>query len=77
MNTTHIVLGVVALLVLLPPRQRAHAPLVSQHGYLADSTTWGADQWARLYGADLMATDAQSPLLAHGVTSCRCTGFNA
>ncbi len=79
MTNTHLALAVFALYVLGRPARTSQAvPLAGGgYGYLADPTTWGADQWARLYSADMPPTDAQSPHSAYGLTSCKCTGFNA
>jgi hypothetical protein len=76
MKTTHIAL-LVAVLLLARRRAAAQPPAAAKPGYLVDSSDWYSDQWARIYGADLMATDAQSPHSAYGMTSCKCTGFNA
>ncbi|HEX8611935.1 MAG TPA: hypothetical protein VF800_11670 [Telluria sp.] len=35
--------------------------------YLHDPTTWGADQWARLYADDLYRHGAQSSFTAYGL----------
>lgn len=74
MNTKHILIGVVVLIALVrmrKPTQREY----SERDYLNDPTTWGADQWARLYGADLMQHDAQSGHTCYGMTGSM--GFNA
>ena len=77
MKTSYVVAGVL-FLILARPRSKQPPPLVtSTHGYLVDSTTWGEDQWARLYAADLPPPDAQSGHTAYGLHACNCTGFNA
>lgn len=72
-STILIVIG--ALVVLSRPRATV-APLAARQSNLATSTDWGSDQWARIYGADMPPTDAQSPHLPYGLSTCQCTGFN-
>jgi hypothetical protein len=76
MKTTHIAM-IIGALLLLRPRTAQVQPLATAPNYLANSSDWYGDQWARLYGADLLPTDAQSSHSPYGLTSCKCTGFNA
>lgn len=64
MANSKLLIGVVVLLMMAgrnKTTQVAQAQARAKYDYLHDPTTWGADQWARLYGDDLLPTDAPSP----------------
>lgn len=75
MTTTQILLGVAALYLLSKRAGAAQA----RRAQLNDPTNWGADQWARIYGADLanagVVHDTQTSLTAYGFEGC--LGFRA
>lgn len=83
MQLSKVLIGGFVLLMLSKRNQTTQADKAAQlarYDYLHDPTTWGADQWARLYADDLLPTDAQSPWDAYAARSApipRRTGFNA
>jgi hypothetical protein len=72
MSKQNIILCGMALLVLSGLRRRTTVRQ-TQRAALLDPTSWGADQWARLYGDDLAMAggqnNAQSGLTAYGFTN--------
>lgn len=72
MNTTELILGGFVLLALAS-RSNQTPQQQTVNTYLNDPTNWGADMWARIYGADLAAAggqhNAQSGLTVYGVTT--------
>lgn len=84
MQTSEMVIGGIVLLLVLRNNNRRtqaiQAAARSEYDYLHDPTTWGADQWARLYADDLLPTDAQSSFTIYAATGQanvgQVTGFN-
>jgi hypothetical protein len=56
-----------AVFSLLRQRTQVVQRQVAIQDYLHDPTTWGADQWARLYADDLYNHGAQSGFTAYGL----------
>lgn len=66
MSTTELILGGIVLVLLSKRAGTAQARAAA----LNDPTNWGADQWARIFGADLgaagMVHSTQTSLTPYG-----------
>ncbi len=77
MKTEYMMLAGLAFLLLLPRRQMAPAQPAANMG---DPSNWYADQWARIYGADLTlygTHPAPSTYDNYSAASYNDMGFNA